>query len=56
MMDQTIRNKKIKALELPALNYDPNSQDVRLTVQEEFVANQKIICLLSVSSFTILIG
>jgi hypothetical protein len=27
-----------------------------LTVQEEFVANQKIICLLSVSSFAILIG
>ena len=29
-MDEEVRRKKIKPLELKALDYDPNSQDVRL--------------------------
>ena len=29
-MDKTIKQKKVKALELEGLKHDPNSQDVRL--------------------------
>ena len=55
MMDQTIRNKKIKALELPALNYDPNSQDVRLCTGMPVIArkNSKELHIYNNETFTI---
>jgi ATP-dependent exoDNAse (exonuclease V) alpha subunit len=55
MMDQTIRNKKVKALELPALNYDPNSQDVRLCTGMPVIArkNTKQLHIYNNETFTI---
>jgi ATP-dependent exoDNAse (exonuclease V) alpha subunit len=55
MMDQTIRNKKIKALELPALNYDPNSQDVRLCTGMPVIArkNSKQLHIYNNETYTI---
>jgi ATP-dependent exoDNAse (exonuclease V) alpha subunit len=55
MMDQTIRNKKIKALELPALDYDPNSQDVRLCAGMPVISrkNSKELHIFKNETFTI---
>ena len=55
MMDQTIRNKKVKALELPALDYDPNSQDVRLCTGMPVIArkNCKLLHIYNNETFTI---
>ena len=55
MMDQTIRNKKVKALELPALDYDPNSQDVRLCTGMPVIArkNSKQLHIYNNETFTI---
>ena len=40
MMDQTIKAKKVKALELKKLYYDPNSQDVRLCAGMPVIARK----------------
>jgi ATP-dependent exoDNAse (exonuclease V) alpha subunit len=55
MMDQTIKNKKVKALELKALDYDPNSQDVRLCTGMPVIArkNSKQLQIFNNETFTI---
>jgi ATP-dependent exoDNAse (exonuclease V) alpha subunit len=55
MMDQTIKNKKVKALELKALDYDPNSQDVRLCTGMPVIArkNSKLLHIFNNETFTI---
>ena len=54
-MDQTIKNKKVKALEVPALDYDPNSQDVRLCTGMPVIArkNSKILHIYNNETFKI---
>jgi hypothetical protein len=54
-MDETIRNKKIKALELEKLYYDPNSQDVRLCAGMPVIArkNCKELHIYNNETFTI---
>jgi ATP-dependent exoDNAse (exonuclease V) alpha subunit len=55
MMDQTIKNKKVKALELKALDYDPNSQDVRICTGMPVIArkNTKLLHIYNNETFTI---
>jgi ATP-dependent exoDNAse (exonuclease V) alpha subunit len=55
MMDQTIKNKKVKALELPGLEYDPNSQDVKLCPGMPVIArkNTKLLHIYNNETFTI---
>jgi hypothetical protein len=55
MMDQTITNKKFKALELPGLEYDPNSQNVKLCTGMPVIArkNSKQLQIFNNETFTI---
>ena len=55
MMDQTIKNKKVKALELKGLEYDPNSQDVKLCTGMPVIArkNTKLLHIYNNETFTI---
>jgi hypothetical protein len=40
MMDQTIKAKKVRPLELKKLYYDPNSQDVKLCAGMPVIARK----------------
>ena len=55
MMDQEIKRKKAKALELPGLSYDQNSQDVRLCAGMPVIArkNNKELNIFNNETFTI---
>jgi ATP-dependent exoDNAse (exonuclease V) alpha subunit len=55
MMDQEIKRKKAKALELPGLTYDQNSQDVRLCTGMPVIArkNNKELNIFNNETFTI---
>jgi hypothetical protein len=55
MMEQEIRRKKVKPLELKALNYDPNSQDVKLCSGMPIIArkNNKELNVFNNETFTI---
>jgi ATP-dependent exoDNAse (exonuclease V) alpha subunit len=55
MMDQYIQKKKVKAVELKGLAYDPNSQDVRLCAGMPVISrkNNKFLELFNNESYTI---
>jgi hypothetical protein len=55
MMDKVIREKKVKAFELKGLDYDPNSQDVRLVKGTPIIArkNNKVLNIYNNETFTI---
>jgi ATP-dependent exoDNAse (exonuclease V) alpha subunit len=55
MMDKVISEKKIKAFELKGLDYDPNSQDVRLCPGMPVIArrNNKELNIFNNETFTI---
>jgi ATP-dependent exoDNAse (exonuclease V) alpha subunit len=55
MMDQEIKRKKAKALELPGLSYDQNSQDVRLCAGMPVISrkNNKELNIFNNETFTI---
>ena len=55
MMDQTIKAKKVRALELKKLYYDPNSQDVKLCAGMPVIArkNDKKLNIYNNETFTI---
>jgi ATP-dependent exoDNAse (exonuclease V) alpha subunit len=54
-MDEEIKRKKCKALELKALDYDPNSQDVRLCAGMPIIArrNSRELSIYNNETFTI---
>jgi ATP-dependent exoDNAse (exonuclease V) alpha subunit len=54
-MDEEIRRKKVKALELKALDYDPNSQDVRLCAGMPIISrrNNRDLGIYNNETFTI---
>ena len=55
MMDQVVKQKKIKPLELKKLSYDPNSQDVKLCAGMPIIArrNSKDLNIYNNETFTI---
>ena len=55
MMDQEIKRKKVKPLELKGLHYDQNSQDVRLCVGTPVISrkNNKDLNIFNNETFTI---
>ena len=55
MMDQTIKIKKVKGLELKKLSYDPNSQDIKICTGMPVIArkNSKELNIFNNETFTI---
>jgi ATP-dependent exoDNAse (exonuclease V) alpha subunit len=55
MMDQVVKQKKIKPLEIKKLSYDPNSQDVKLCAGMPIIArrNSKDLNIYNNETFTI---